>query len=209
MASGRTAFWSLLLGLPLLASGLALHTADRYLQSFGEPIAVLGGFVVAMGLVIQFINPDPPVFRDDEEVLDTRTPNQRPAILKTLVSLPFFVAAGYLLYYTQRPYVYPTTAFFLGLYLYSSGLLSYWQNALTSFHLTDRRLISVYRFLSLDRKEIPLDNVQMIQERKTLWEKLVGLGNVRIAAGVEDLEIVARNIRDPTTFAEIIRDRST
>lgn len=61
----------------------------------------------------------------------------------------------------------------------------------------------------LDRKEIALTNVQMIQERESAWEKLVGLGNVRVAAGVEDLEIVADNSRDPALFAEEIRDRTT
>lgn len=85
---------------------------------------------------------------------------------------------------TKPQYVYPTVAFFLGLYLYSSGLLSFWQNALTTFYLTDQRLISVFRFLTLTRKEIALPNVQMIQERKSVWEIRVGLGNVRVAAEV-------------------------
>lgn len=208
MARGLPSIWSLLLGLPLLASGITLHSADRYLQSFGVPVAALGGFVVLVGLVVQFINPSPPTFQEDETVVETRHPNQRPAFLKGVLSLPFFVAAGYLLYLTKLPYVYPTVAFFIGLYLYSSGLLRYWQNALTTFYLTDRRLISVFRFLTLDRKEIALPNVQMIQERKTVWEKLVGLGNVRVAAGVADLEVVANNIRDPTSFADEVRDRT-
>lgn len=209
MARGLPALWSVLLGLPLLAAGTALHTADRYLQSFGLPIAALGAFVVIIGLIVQFITPSPPNFHDDESVIDTRNPNQRPSILKGLLSLPFFATAAYLLYMTKLPYVYPTITFFIGLYLYSSGLLNYWQNALTTFYLTDRRLISVFRFLTLNRKEIALPNVQMIQERKSVWEKLVGLGNVRVAAGVADLEIVADNIRDPTTFADEVRDRTS
>lgn len=208
MGRGRSAAWSVLLGLPLLAGGLALHTADRYLQSLGQPVAALGGFVVVMALVVHLINPSPPTFRAGETVLDERRPNPRPAVMKAVSSVPFFVAAGYLLYYTRRPYAYPTAAFFLGLYLYSGGLLGYWQNALTSFHLTDQRLVKVYRFLSLERKEIAMGNVQMIQERKSIWETLVGLGNVRVAAGVEDLEIVARNIREASSFAEAVRDLS-
>lgn len=209
MARGLPAVWSLLLGLPLLGGGITLHTADRYLQSFGAPVAALGGFVVVIGLFVQFINPSPPTFNEEETVLETRNPNQRPAILKGVLSIPFFIGAGYGLYMTKLPYVYPTVAFFLGLYLYSSGLLSYWQNALTTFYLTDQRLISVFRFLTLNRKEIALPNVQMIQERKSVWEKLVGLGNLRVAAGVADLEIVADNIREPTSFADEIRDRTS
>lgn len=209
MGRGLPAVWSVFLGLPLLAAGLALQTADRYLQSFGMPVATLGGFVIVIGLIVQVINPSPPTFQEGETVIDTKHPNQRPSILKGLASLPFFVAAAYLLYLTKRPYVYPTVTFFIGLYLYSSSLWGYWQNALTTFYLTDQRLISVYRFLTLDRKEIALPNIQMIQERKTIWEQLVGLGNVRIAAGVEDLEVVANNIRDPTDFADEVRDRSS
>jgi len=201
--------WSVLLGLPLLAGGVALHTADRYLQSFGEPVAVLGGFVILLGLVVQSQNPSPPSFRDDEDVLATKTPNQRPAILKGVVSLPCLAGAGYLLYMTKLPYAYPTAAFFVGLYLYSSSLMSYWQNALTTFYLTNQRVISVFRFLTLDRKEIALTDIRLIQEQESIWEKLVGLGNIRIAAGVEDLEIVANNIRDPTVFADQIRDRTS
>lgn len=209
MGRGRPALWSLLLGLPLLAGSVAVQSGSRFLQSFADPLAALGGFVVVVGLYVHYTHPEAPVFREDEEVLDTRTPNQRPAIVKTVFGIPFFVVAAYLLYYTTRPYVYPTSAFFLGLYLYSTGLLRYWQNALTEYHLTDRRLVSVYRFVSLDRKEIALGDVQMIQERKSVWEKLVGLGNVRVAAGVADLEVVARNIRDPTAFADRIRNRSS
>lgn len=209
MARGLPAVWSVLLGLPLLAGGVALRSADRYLQSFGEPVAVLGGFVIVIGLVVQFIHPDPPTFQEGEEVIETKNPNQRPSILKGSLSLPFFAGAAYLLYLTNLPYVYPTVAFFLGLYLYSSGLLNFWKNALTTFYLTDQRLISVFRFMTLDRKEIALPNVQMIQERKTIWEKLVGLGNIRVAAGVGDLEIVAGNIRDPTPFADEIRNRTS
>lgn len=209
MARGHPAVWSVLLGLPLVVGGLGLHSANRYLQSFGLPVAALGGFVVLVGLTVQFINPSPPAFQEDERLVDSRPPNQRPAILKSLMGIPLFVGAGYLLYFTKLPYVYPTVAFFGGLYLYSSGLLQYWRNALTTFYLTDQRLISVFRFLTLDRKEIALPNIQMIQERKSVWEKLVGLGNVRVAAGVEDLEIVAENIRDPTAFADQIRDRAS
>lgn len=208
MARGVPALWSVLFGLPLLAGGVALHTSNQYLQSFGRPVAALGGFVIIIGLIVQLITPEPPVFQDDENIIDSKNPNQRPTILKATLGIPLFLTASYLLYFTKLPYVYPTIFFFTGLFLYSSGLLGYWRNALTTYYLTDRRLISVYRFLTLNRKEIALPNIQMIQERKSVWEKLVGLGNVRVAAGVADLEIVANNIRDPTAFADQIRTRS-
>ena len=72
--------------------------------------------------------------------------------------------------------------------------------------LTTRSLNS--RFLSIASKELPLDKVRGIQERRSFTENLVGLGNVRIASGGggKTLEIVMGNIERSTEFADELRN---
>lgn len=209
MARGHPAIWSTLLGLPIAGGGLWLHLRGGHLSSWGLPFVVLGGFVVAVGIYVQFVAPAPPALRDDEELLETRHPRQRAAAVLVILSTPFPLVAGYLLFLTRLPYVYPTLAFFAGLLLFSLGVLTYWRNTLTTYYLTDRRVISAYRFVSLDRTEIPLGKVRVIQERRSVPEALAGLGSVRVAAGSGGgLEVVVGNVRDPGSFAERLRERA-
>lgn len=94
-----------------------------------------------------------------------------------------------------------------GLFFFSTGLHTYWINTLTTYYVTNQRLIKEYRFISLVRQELPFEKVRGVQERKSVWETLVGLGNVRVASGGGGtLEIVIRNIYHPTDFADEIRN---
>jgi hypothetical protein len=54
---------------------------------------------------------------------------------------------------------------------------------------------------------VPLDKVRTVEEQKSIWEVLVGLGNVRVASGGGGgLEITVRNIYRPTAFADEVRN---
>lgn len=207
MARGRPALWSSLLGLPIAGAGLWLHFRGGALSSWGLPFVALGGFVIAVGVYVRFAAPAPPTLEEDEELVETRYPRQRAAAVKVILSTPFPLVAAFLLFFTRLPYVYPTAAFFVGLLLFSTGVLTYWRNTLTTYYLTDRRVISAYRFVSLNRTEIPLDRIRVIQERRSVVESLVGLGSVRVAAGSGGgLEIVTGNVRDPGPFADRVRE---
>lgn len=211
MARGLPAVWSSLFGVPLVAGGAYVYVEDPNATvppETGLPIIAFGLFVIATGLYIRHVAaPDPPTMREGEEVIETRNPAQRAALAKTVVGFLFLVAAGYLYFFTFEPYVYPTAAFVGGLYLFSTGFYAYWTNTLTTYYVTNQRLIKEFRFISLVRQEVPFDKVRGVRERKTVWEALVGLGNVSVASGGgASLEIVVRNIYQPAQFADEIRN---
>lgn len=207
---GRPLFWSLLLALPFVAGGGAiLFIGITVLTAFALPLFLLGGFVIIVGLYVRSAARESPTFREDEEVIDTRRPRYRVAAFKVALSMPFFLGAPVILLFTVMPYLWPTLLFFGGLFFFFSGFTTYCRNILTTYYLTDQRIISVYRFLSMDRKEIPLDRIRVIQERKSVWEMLLRLGNVLVATGgTETLQINVRHIPDPSPFAEELRNRS-
>jgi uncharacterized membrane protein YdbT with pleckstrin-like domain len=150
--------------------------------------------------------PPAPTLREGEEIIDTRHPTQKAAITKIILGLPFLALAGYLLFFTMVPYVYPTVGFVVGLYLFSTGILTYWTNSLTTYSITNQRVISEFRLLSLVRKEVPMDKIRAVRESKSPVEALVGVGNIRVSSGTgAGLEILIRNVDAVTDFAEKLR----
>lgn len=211
MARGQPAIWSGLLATPFVASGGYVWIAGDNVavpSIVGVPFLVFGLFVFIFGAYIHFVAaPTPPTMREGEEIIESRKPSQRAAIAKTSVGFLLLFIAGYFLFLTFSPYVYPTVAFLVGLYFLSTGLYAYWTNTLTTYYVTNRRLIKEYRFISLVRQELPFEKVRGVQERKSLWETLAGLGNVHVASGGgQSLEVTIRNIPASTDFADEIRD---
>jgi MFS family permease len=211
MARGLPAVWSTLVASPFIAGGLYVYFEDPnefVPPDVGLPIAGFGLFIVALGLYIHFVAaPEPPKMRDGEELIETRNPAQRAAFAKVVLGSVSLLVAGYFLFFTVRPYVYPAVAFAVGLYLLSTGLHTYWTNTLTIYYVTNRRIIKEYRFISLVKQEIPFEKVRGVEERKSIWEAIVGLGNVRVASGGGGaLEVVVQNIYSPTEFADEVRN---
>ncbi|QLG28175.1 PH domain-containing protein [Halorarum halophilum] len=199
--------WSTILGTPFVIAGLWLYFGQsQYPTNVGIPFLFFGIFIAAIGVYVQRVSPEPPSLQDNEEIVATRHPTQRVAVVKVVVGFPLLIATVYLLYFTQVPYIYPTISLVTGLFFFSTGLYTYWSNQLTSYYVTTERIIKEYRFLALRREELPLRKVRGVQERKTVTETLVGLGNVRVASGGgRSLEIVMRNMGNPEQFAAEIR----
>lgn len=209
MARGLPAVWSIVVALPFVLCGVYAVTGGTTAPSeAGLPFLAFGVFVVAIGLYIQYVAaPDPPTMHDGETLVDTRNPAQRAAMVKIGVGFGLLVVTGYFLFFTFRPYIYPISTLFVGLYLFSTGLYAYWTNTLTTYYVTDQRLIKEYRFVSLVRQELPFDKVRGVEERRSIWETIVGLGNVCVASGGGGtLELVVRNVYSPTEFADEVRD---
>lgn len=211
MARGLPAVWSTIFGAPLVAGGAYVYFEnpnETVPPDAGIPIIAFGLFVIALGMYIHYLAaPEPPTMRENEELVDTRNPAQRAALAKSSVGFLLLMAAVYLYFFTYKPYVYPTVSFAAGLYLFSTGFYVYWTNTLTTYYVTNRRLIKEYRFISLVRQEVPFDKVRGVQERKSIWEALVGLGNVRVSTGGgSSLEIIIQNIYSPRQFADEIRN---
>jgi hypothetical protein len=211
VARGRPAVVSSVIGVPFVLLGLYIYFAETSVPSeVGIPFCLFGLFVILIGLYIHFIAaPDPPKLGESEDQIAGRHPTQRVAFVKMFISVPLLLVTVYLLFFTITPYAYPTVMFLLGLYFLSSGLQTYWRNSLTTYYVTNRRVISHYRLLSLSRREIQIDKVRGVDERKTAIESVVGLGDVCIASGSGGgtLEISIRNIKRSTEFADEIRSR--
>lgn len=208
MARGLPAAWSAVLGLPFVAGGFyAVARSPNVPSEAGLPFVGFGVFVILLGLYVQFVAaPEPPTMRDGEEIIETRNPAQRAAAVKAAVGFVVLSVAGYLLFFTFLPYVYPLAALVGGLYLFSTGLYAYWTNTLTTYYVTNQRLIKEYRFISMVREELPFEKVRGVEERRSVWETIVGLGNVRVASGGgRTLEVVVRNVYSPTEFADEVR----
>lgn len=211
MARGLPAVWSSILAAPFVVGGLYVYLTDPsefVTRQVGLPMIGFGLAVIALGFYIHFVAaPEPPKMRERESVIDTRHPSQRAALAKAILGFVSLLVAAYLLLFTFTPFVYPTVAFILGLYLFTTGLHRYWTNTLTTYFVTNRRLIKEYRFISLEKQEIPFDKVRGVRERKSVWETLVGLGNVSVSTGGgRELKIVIKNIYSPTEFADEIRN---
>lgn len=208
MARGLPAVWSAVFGLPFVLGGLYAVVAETMVPSeAGLPFVGFGVFVIACGLYIHYVAaPDKPTMRDGESIIETRKPAQRAAAVKAALGFVLLVAAGYLLFFTFEPYIVPLLPLVAGLYLFSSGLFAYWTNTLTTYYVTNQRLIKEYRFISLVREEVPFEKVRGVEERRSIWETMVGLGNVRVASGGGGtLEVTVRNIYTPTEFADEVR----
>ena len=209
MARGRPAVWSAILGMPFVLIGIYhTHFASNTTSELGFPPLFFGLFIVLVGLYVHYVGtPEQPTLREEEEIVAIRHPTQRVAAAKIGIGVPILLVTAYLLVFTMVPYVYPTFTLIVGLYFFSTGLYIYWTNTLTTFYVTSNRVIREFRFLSLVRQEVPLEKVRGVQERKTLTESLVGLGNVRVASGGgQALVINMRNISQSTEFAESIRE---
>jgi hypothetical protein len=208
MARGLPAVWSGLIGLAFVAGGFYALVVDTNVPSeAGLPFVGFGIFVVVLGLYIHFVAaPDPPKMREGEEIIESRNPAQRATIVKTALGFVILAVTVFLLYFTLLPYIYPILTLLVGLYLFSTGLHAYWTNTLTTYYVTNQRLIKEYRFISLVREELPFDKVRGVEERKSIWEAVVGLGTVHVASGGGGtLEVVIRNIYSPTEFADEVR----
>jgi membrane protein YdbS with pleckstrin-like domain len=208
MARGLPGVWSTLLSVPFFGSGAYVYFGETpYPEVLGAPLLLFGTFVLVVGWYIHLVAAPPaPTLREGEEIIDTRHPTQKAAITKIILGLPFLALAGYLLFFTMVPYVYPTVGFVVGLYLFSTGILTYWTNSLTTYSITNQRVISEFRLLSLVRKEVPMDKIRAVRESKSPVEALVGVGNIRVSSGTgAGLEILIRNVDAVTDFAEKLR----
>jgi hypothetical protein len=230
MARGKPALWSSIVALPFILGGITVYLtaqdspmlANRlgvtifggmfsYTQipsAIGILSALFGLSIVVIGFYIRSVSVPKPRMSAREELIKSQHPSQRVATAKIVASVPFLIATAYVLFYTVVPYVYPTVTFLLGLFYFSTGMYRYWSNTLTRYYITDRRVIRTFKFISKVNQELPLDKVRGIQERKSVTEAVVGLGNVRVASGAggKTLEIVVRNIYDPDEFANELRD---
>jgi membrane protein YdbS with pleckstrin-like domain len=177
--------------------------------SVGVVIAIFGLFIILLGVYVHFVvAPEAPRMREGEAIVAQRDPAQRNALGQAIVSLPVLAAGGYWLYFTELPLVYPTVAIAVGLYLLSNGLHRFWRNTLTTYFVTTQRVLEEYRFISLRRNEVPHSKVRAVEEHRSVWDSLFGLGNVAVRSGSGgQLTVAVDEVYEPADLAETIRDQ--
>lgn len=81
-----------------------------------------------------------------------------------------------------------------------------WTN--THYVITTDRLISRHGVVSKKGMEIPLQRVNTVRFSQTLWERLLGYGELVIEAGGDEGQQTFANVRDPTAVQnEIYRQK--
>lgn len=208
MARGVPHLWGAGLGIPTFLGGayvVVTGGTETAPAGLGYPFVILGAVALLLGVYVSRVSPEPP----EVEPIEVFKPSQLSAYLLGVASLPVFVVTLYFLFWTRIPYVWPTLSFVLFVILFVKGLVRYWQNSLTTYYVTNERIITEYRFISLIRNELPFEQVRGVEERRSAIESLVGLGNVLVrSGGGATLEVNVRSIYDPSEFAETIRNQS-
>lgn len=200
-----------LVGLPFFAAG-AFGLVDDGMSSQAPgwaswAVIAVGAAMVMVGFYVSALsrprlNPMP-----GENVLEMRYPSMKPAYARMVMSVPLFAAAGYLLWFTLLPYVYPFIPFMAGVYLYLRGVITYWVNHHTAYYATNRRAVRMYRFVWLDTTEIPIGSVNSISVTRSFIEMLTGRGSVQVASGIGARHKVhMKEVDNPEPVAQTIRE---
>ncbi len=170
-------------------------------------ILVVGGALMAIGLYMTLagVAPTPPLSPGEKELV-MRHPTMKPAYARLIVSIPFFLVAGFMVTTTMLPYVYPFVLFLIGLYFFFKGAMRYLRNLHITYTVTDRRVVHMYKFLWLDTKEIPVSRIISISEARNFFEILTGRGSVVVASGIGKRQVIRiEEINDPGPVAEALR----
>ena len=196
------------LGLPFFlmgAFGITLTDLSDLSLIF-LAILVLGAAIVFIGFYGSVLARPNPNLMPNERMQQLRHPSMKPAMARIAMSVPFFLAAGYMMAFTYLPYVYPFAIFLVGLFLYLRGVIRYWINHHTIYYVTNRRVAHAYKFLWLDTTEIPVGSINAISETRNFIEMLTGRGSVLVASGISDRHTVRmQEIDNPGPVAQAIR----
>ncbi len=197
---------NLLVGLPFFVTGVLALTNEDIPWQASLAVILVGVFVVLVGVYVNILSRPRLNPMSDEEILVLRHPSMKPAFVRIAMSGPFFAASGYMLEFTLLPYVYPFIPFLIAMYLYFRGVIKYWINHQTTYYVTNRRAVHMYRFAWLDTTEIPVNAINSISETRSFVEMISGRGSVQVASGIGARHKVGMQEMDnPGPVAETLR----
>jgi len=180
--------------------------------AFPELVAIvcllLGAGLMCLGFYMGLagIAPEPTIV-SDERLIIQRHPTMKPAYARMIWSIPFVVAAGYLLQFTEQPYIFPFLPFVIGMYFFLKGVMKFLRNLHITYTITDRRVMHMYKFLWLSTKEIPVARIVSISEARNFFEILTGRGTVVVATGIGQQQVIKiEEINDPSPVALALRE---
>ena len=199
---------SVIIALPfLLAGGYGLLEPD-FPKLVAVVVLIVGAGLLCLGFYMSLagVAPTPSLVSGERQIIQ-RHPTMKPAYARMIWSIPFIVAAGYLLQFTQQPYVFPFVPFVIGMYLFLKGVMKYLRNLHITYAITDRRVMHMYKFLWLSTKEIPVARIVSISETRSFFEILTGRGTVVVATGIGQQQVIRiEEINDPSPVALALRE---
>jgi len=199
---------SIVIAFPLLLAGGYGIMDPAFPKLVAVVVLVLGAGLLCLGFYMGLAGIAPePTMVSDERLIIQRHPTMKPAYARMIWSIPFIVAAGYLLEFTQQPYVFPFVPFVIGMYFFLKGVMKYLKNQHITYTITDRRVMHMYKFLWLSTKEIPVARIVSISEARSFFEILTGRGTVVVATGIGQQQVIRiEEINDPSPVALALRE---
>jgi len=199
---------SIIIAFPFLLAGGAGILEQDFPQLLAVVVLVLGVGLLCLGFYMSLagVAPTPTMVSGERQIIQ-RHPTMKPAYARMIWSIPFIVAAGYLLQFTQQPYVFPFVPFVIGMYFFLKGVMKYLRNLHITYTITDRRVMHMYKFLWLSTKEIPVARIVSISETRSFFEILTGRGTVVVATGIGKQQVIRiEEINDPSPVALALRE---
>lgn len=199
---------SVVIAFPLLLAGGYGIMDPSFPKSVAVVVLVLGAGLLCLGFYMGLAGIAPePTMVSGERLIIQRHPTMKPAYARMVWSIPFIVAAGYLLEFTQQPYIFPFVPFVIGMYFFLKGVMKYLKNQHITYTITDRRVMHMYKFLWLSTKEIPVARIVSISEARSFFEILTGRGTVVVATGIGQQQVIRiEEINDPSPVALALRE---
>ncbi len=199
---------SIVIAFPLLLAGGYGIMDPAFPKLVAVVVLVLGALLLCLGFYMGLAGIAPtPTMVSGERLIIQRHPTMKPAYARMVWSIPFIVAAGYLLEFTQQPYIFPFVPFVIGMYFFLKGVMKYLKNQHITYTITDRRVMHMYKFLWLSTKEIPVARIVSISEARSFFEILTGRGTVVVATGIGQQQVIRiEEINDPSPVALALRE---
>ena len=199
---------SIVIAFPLLLAGGYGIMDPAFPKLVAVVVLVLGALLLCLGFYMGLAGIAPtPTMVSGERLIIQRHPTMKPAYARMVWSIPFIVAAGYLLEFTQQPYIFPFVPFVIGMYFFLKGVMKYLRNLHITYTITDRRVMHMYKFLWLSTKEIPVARIVSISEARSFFEILTGRGTVVVATGIGQQQVIKiEEINDPSPVALALRE---
>ena len=199
---------SIMIAFPFLLAGGVGIISPEFPILVAVVTLILGGTLLCLGFYMSLAGVAPtPVLVSGERLIIQRHPTMKPAYARMIWSIPFIVAAGYLLQFTQQPYIFPFVPFVIGMYFFLKGVMKYLRNLHITYTITDRRVMHMYKFLWLSTKEIPVARIVSISEARSFFEILTGRGTVVVATGIGKQQVIRiEEINDPSPVALALRE---
>ena len=199
---------SIVIAFPLLLAGGYGIMDPAFPKLVAIVVLVLGALLLCLGFYMGLAGIAPtPTMVSGERLIIQRHPTMKPAYARMVWSIPFIVAAGYLLEFTQQPYIFPFVPFVIGMYFFLKGVMKYLKNQHITYTITDRRVMHMYKFLWLSTKEIPVARIVSISEARSFFEILTGRGTVVVATGIGQQQVIKiEEINDPSPVALALRE---